>query len=55
MEKNIKEGNIKVKDAYQGEINILWLGNNVIGVLNNDDTQISEKYLEAMSKKLNRN
>lgn len=49
---NIKEGNIKIKDTYQGEINILWLGNNVIGVLNNDDTQISEKYLEAMSKKL---
>ncbi len=49
---NINEGNIKIKDAYQGEIYILWQGNNVIGVLNNNDTQLSEKYLEAMSKNL---
>jgi len=49
---NIKEGNIKIIDAYQGEINILWLGNNVIGVLNCSDAMLSDKYLESMSKNL---
>ncbi len=49
---NIKEGNIKINDTYQGEINILWQGNNVIGVLNCSDAQLSEKYLKSMSKNL---
>ena len=53
--KNISEGNIKVKDAYQGEINILWMGNNVIGVLNCSDAELGKKYLEAMNKNLEMN
>jgi len=47
--KNIEEGSIIVKDPYQGDINILWIGNNVIGVLNSTDNQQCKKYLESMS------
>lgn len=49
---NIQEGNLKVKDEYQGDISILWKANNVIGVLNSSDAELSDKYLKSMSEKL---
>ena len=52
LEEIIEEGNIKIKDPYQGEINILWIGNNIIGVKNCNDIEIIEQYLGEMSKRL---
>ena len=49
---NIQEGSLKVKDEYQGDISILWKANNVIGVLNSSDAELSDKYLKSMSEKL---
>ena len=51
-ENNIQEGSLKVKDEYQGDISILWKANNVIGILNSSDAELSDKYLKSMSEKL---
>lgn len=56
MEKEkIQEGNFQVNDPYQGELNLLWNDNIVIGVINCTDSQLSKKYLEQMSNKLKLN
>lgn len=52
---NIQEGSLKVKDEYHGDISILWKANNVIGVLNSSDAELSNKYLKSMSEKLQMN
>ncbi|MCP5064817.1 MAG: hypothetical protein GY936_20550 [Ignavibacteriae bacterium] len=49
---NIQEGSLKVKDEYQGDISILWKANNVIGILNSSDIELSDKYLKSMCEKL---
>ena len=53
--RKIQEGNIKVNDPYQGEINIHWNDNIIIGVINCSDTQLIKKYLGFMSNKLKMN
>ncbi len=52
---NIQEGNIQINDPYQGELNLLWDNNIVIGVINCNDSKLNEKYLQQMSSRMKLN
>ena len=43
------KGKLLVKDPYQGDFNIIWNKNILIGAINYSDAKLAEKYLELMN------
>lgn len=47
---NIVQGRMLVKDPYNGDIEILWKDNRIIGISGTKNRGLAEKYLDMMTK-----
>jgi hypothetical protein len=47
---DIAEGDHTVRDKYNGTIQMVWKGNKIWGILNTDDPDLGDKYLDLMGR-----
>ncbi len=49
---NLAEGRYTIRDLYHGEMDFVWKGRYIWGVLNLDDTVVRSKYLKLFEEAL---